>query len=104
MVKAVNIAKKSEWYVSPSTPLISSPTSPVVAVPSFSYHFLVFNASVLMWGIVRPFQQTGYERVYASQLQTVLKVLEETHEKDYQWRLELMRCLLSVPTIITTVQ
>ena len=55
-----------------------------------SYHFLVYNASVQLWRVCRPFQRPGYYRLFAKALQTIVKALEECKEKDYAWRLELM--------------
>ena len=54
------------------------------------YHFLVFNASVHLWQIIRPYQRSGYRQAIAKPLANVVKVLEEIGEKDCQWRLELM--------------
>jgi len=54
------------------------------------YHFLVFNASVHLWQIIRPYQRSGCRQAIARPLANVVKALEEIGEQDYQWRLELM--------------
>jgi len=71
IVTAVNIAKKSECY-----------------------HFLVYNASVQLWLMCRPFQRPGHCRLFAKALQSVVRALEECKEKDHAWRLELMMGLV----------
>lgn len=55
-----------------------------------SYHFLVYNASVLLWQICRPFQHQGARKLFAKPLQSVVRALEECKEQDYEWRLELL--------------
>ncbi|XP_064381874.1 cilia- and flagella-associated protein 46-like [Halichondria panicea] len=67
ILKAVATAKKSECY-----------------------YFLVYNASVLLWQICRPFQRPGSRRGYTKPLATMLKALEEIKDQDTPWRLELM--------------
>ena len=79
-----------------------------------SYHFLVYNASVLLWHICRPYQYPGVRHVFAKPLQCVVRALEECKEQDYEWRLQLLmyelacssmnlclasRCLLSISLI-----
>ena len=58
--------------------------------PVYSYHFLVYNASVQLWLMCRPFQRPGHCRLFAKALQSVVRALEECKEKDHAWRLELM--------------
>ena len=60
----------------------------------FSYHFLVFNASVHMWQIVRPYQRPGYRQIITRPLANVVKALDEVNEQDYKWRLELMMSVI----------
>ncbi|XP_063289661.1 cilia- and flagella-associated protein 46 [Pelobates fuscus] len=58
------------------------------------YYFLVYNASVLYWQMVRPFLKTGSRHLLISSLTVVLKALEEINERDADWRAELMVELL----------
>ena len=115
IVKAANIAKKYEWYgilivVSMWTRTCSyiltshdglailkighqacKHTVNLFVFLSFSsYHFLVYNASVLLWQICRPFQHQGTRRLFVKPLQSVVRALEECKERDYDWRLELL--------------
>lgn len=57
---------------------------------SFSYHFLVYNASVLFWQICRPYQQPGSRHLFSKPLQDVVRALDECKEQDYEWRLQLL--------------
>jgi hypothetical protein len=61
---------------------------------SVSYHFLVYNASVIMWKIIRPFSRPNYCHLYSNMLQHIIKALDEVKETDYQWRLSLMIILI----------
>nr|XP_058154071.1 cilia- and flagella-associated protein 46 isoform X2 [Dasypus novemcinctus] len=62
------------------------------------YHFLVFNASVLYWQMVRPFLKPGYRRHLIASLSQIVTVLNQTDEEDKEWRaelaLELLECYL----------
>lgn len=71
LVKAVNLAKKSTCY-----------------------YFLVYNASIILWRITRPFQIPGYYHLYTNTIQHVVKSLEEIKENDFSWRLKMMRLLI----------
>ena len=64
----------------------------------YSYHFLVFNASVHMWQIVRPCQRSGHRQIIARPLANVVKALDEVNEQDYKWRLELMMLVITMHT------
>ena len=55
-----------------------------------SYHFLVFNASVVLWKLVRPFQVCGSRKHLVQTLAVVSKGLEDINDKDDTWRLEIM--------------
>ena len=69
----------------------------------YSYHFLVFNASVHMWQIVRPYQRSGHRQVIAKPLANVVKALDEVNEQDYKWRLELMMLVITIIYLCTSV-
>ncbi|XP_043912815.1 cilia- and flagella-associated protein 46 [Protopterus annectens] len=62
------------------------------------YHFLVYNATVLYWKMVRPFLKPGSRYVLIPSLTRVVKALDETEEPDYEWRgqlmMELIECFL----------
>lgn len=54
------------------------------------YHFLVYNASVLYWQMVRPFLKPGYHHHLIPSLSQIVSVLNQTEEEDTEWRAELM--------------
>ncbi|XP_025774064.1 cilia- and flagella-associated protein 46 [Puma concolor] len=58
------------------------------------YHFLVYNASVLYWQMVRPFLKPGYRHHLISSLSQIVNVLNQTEEEDKEWQAELMLELL----------
>uniref|UniRef100_A0A8D0Q223 Cilia and flagella associated protein 46 n=1 Tax=Sus scrofa TaxID=9823 RepID=A0A8D0Q223_PIG len=58
------------------------------------YHFLVYNASVLYWQMVRPFLKPGYRRHLIPSLSQIVNVLNQIEEEDKDWRAELMLELL----------
>lgn len=58
------------------------------------YYFLVFNASVLYWRMVRPFLKPGYHHYVIPSLSQIVNVLNQTEEEDKEWRAELMIELL----------
>ncbi|XP_045665372.1 cilia- and flagella-associated protein 46 isoform X6 [Ursus americanus] len=58
------------------------------------YYFLVYNASVLYWQMVRPFLKPGYHHHLISSLSQIVNVLNQTEEEDKEWRAELMLELL----------
>ncbi|XP_047559332.1 cilia- and flagella-associated protein 46 isoform X1 [Lutra lutra] len=58
------------------------------------YYFLVYNASVLYWQMVRPFLKPGYHHHLLSSLSQIVSVLNQTEEEDTEWRAELMLELL----------
>ncbi|XP_037661046.1 cilia- and flagella-associated protein 46 [Choloepus didactylus] len=62
------------------------------------YHFLVYNASVLYWQMVRPFLKPGYRHHLIPSLSQIVAVLNQTDEEDKEWRaelaLELVECYL----------
>ena len=57
---------------------------------SFSYHFLVYNASVLMWQICCHFQRPGFRKVSAKCLRVVTKALDDCVHEEYAWKVELL--------------
>lgn len=54
------------------------------------YYFLVYNASVLYWQMVRPFLKPGYRHHLIPSLSQIVNVLSQTEEEDKEWRAELM--------------
>ncbi|XP_038168284.1 cilia- and flagella-associated protein 46 [Arvicola amphibius] len=58
------------------------------------YYFLVFNASVLYWNMVRPFLKPGYHQFVIPSLSQIVAVLNQTEEEDKEWQAELMMELL----------
>uniref|UniRef100_A0A8C0L678 Cilia and flagella associated protein 46 n=1 Tax=Canis lupus dingo TaxID=286419 RepID=A0A8C0L678_CANLU len=58
------------------------------------YYFLVYNASVLYWHMVRPFLKPGFHHHLISSLSQIVAVLNQTEEEDKEWRAELMLELL----------
>ncbi|XP_052029594.1 cilia- and flagella-associated protein 46 [Apodemus sylvaticus] len=58
------------------------------------YYFLVFNASVLYWRMVRPFLKPGYHHLVIPSLSQIVAVLNQTEEEDKEWQAELMIELL----------
>ncbi|KAI4077896.1 cilia and flagella associated protein 46 [Homo sapiens] len=58
------------------------------------YYFLVYNASVLYWQMVRPFLKPGYRHHLIPSLSQIINVLSQTEEEDKEWRAELMLELL----------
>ncbi|XP_029496742.2 cilia- and flagella-associated protein 46 isoform X1 [Oncorhynchus nerka] len=58
------------------------------------YHFLVFNASVLYFQMVRPLLRSGPRQHLVPTLTQVVKALEEVGEQDYSWRAQLMMHLV----------
>uniref|UniRef100_A0A8C2M7R7 CFAP46 n=1 Tax=Cricetulus griseus TaxID=10029 RepID=A0A8C2M7R7_CRIGR len=57
------------------------------------YYFLVFNASVLYWHMVRPLLKPGYHQYVIPSLSQIITVLNQT-EEDKEWQAELMMELL----------
>lgn len=61
-----------------------------VATPCvLRYHFLVYNASVLYWQMVRPFLKPGYHRHLIPSLAQMVAALNFTEDEDEDWRAEL---------------
>ncbi|XP_038599783.1 cilia- and flagella-associated protein 46 [Tachyglossus aculeatus] len=58
------------------------------------YYFLIYNASVLYWQMVRPFLKPGSRHFLIPSLSQIVAVLNEAAEKDKEWRAELMLELL----------
>lgn len=54
------------------------------------YYFLVYNASVLYWQMVRPFLKPGYYQYLIPSLSQIVSVLNQTGEEDKDWQAELM--------------
>uniref|UniRef100_UPI00398F0566 cilia- and flagella-associated protein 46 n=1 Tax=Pristiophorus japonicus TaxID=55135 RepID=UPI00398F0566 len=58
------------------------------------YHFLVYNASVLYWRMIRPFLKPGsYVHVIVS-LCEIIKALQVINDLDYEWRAQLKIALI----------
>ncbi|XP_010580307.1 PREDICTED: tetratricopeptide repeat protein 40 [Haliaeetus leucocephalus] len=58
------------------------------------YYFLIYNASVLYWQLVRPYLKPGFRYCLIPSLSQIVKVLNQTEEQDNEWRAELMINLL----------
>ncbi|KAM6306111.1 cilia- and flagella-associated protein 46 [Aegotheles albertisi] len=58
------------------------------------YYFLVYNASVLYWQLVRPYLKPGFRYCLIPSLSQIVKALNQTEEQDNEWRAELMINLL----------
>ncbi|KAM6130315.1 cilia- and flagella-associated protein 46 [Phoenicopterus ruber ruber] len=58
------------------------------------YYFLIYNASVLYWQLVRPFLKPGFRYCLIPSLSQIVKALNQTEEQDNEWRAELMINLL----------
>ncbi|KAM6390504.1 cilia- and flagella-associated protein 46 [Pluvialis apricaria] len=58
------------------------------------YYFLVYNASVLYWQLVRPYLKPGFRYWLIPSLSQIVKALSQTEEQDNEWRAELMINLL----------
>uniref|UniRef100_A0A2K6BDB7 Cilia and flagella associated protein 46 n=2 Tax=Macaca TaxID=9539 RepID=A0A2K6BDB7_MACNE len=58
------------------------------------YYFLVYNASILYWQMVRPFLEPGYRHHLIPSLSQIVNVLSQTEEEDKEWHAELMLELL----------
>lgn len=54
------------------------------------YHFLVYNASVLYWQMVRPFLKPGFRHHLIPSLSQIVHVLNQTEEEDKEWRAALL--------------
>lgn len=63
-----------------------------LTVPSWRrrYYFLVYNASVLYWQMVRPFLRPGYRHYLVPSLAQMVSALSQTEEEDKEWQAELM--------------
>ncbi|XP_032857192.2 cilia- and flagella-associated protein 46 [Tyto alba] len=58
------------------------------------YYFLIYNASVLYWQLVRPYLKPGFRYCLIPSLSQIVKALNQTEEQDSDWRAELMINLL----------
>ncbi|XP_009945470.1 PREDICTED: tetratricopeptide repeat protein 40, partial [Leptosomus discolor] len=58
------------------------------------YYFLIYNASVLYWQLVRPYLKPGFRYCLIPSLSQIVKALNQTEERDNEWRAELMINLL----------
>ncbi|XP_043568488.1 cilia- and flagella-associated protein 46 [Chiloscyllium plagiosum] len=67
------------------------------------YHFLVYNASVLYWRMVRPFIKPGFCDHVVVSLHEVIKGLQAVKDLDYEWtaelRIALVECYLDARMI-----
>ncbi|XP_075360373.1 cilia- and flagella-associated protein 46 isoform X10 [Mycteria americana] len=54
------------------------------------YYFLIYNASVLYWQLVRPYLKPGFRYCLIPSLSRIVKALNKTEEQDHEWRAELM--------------
>ncbi|XP_023786136.1 cilia- and flagella-associated protein 46 isoform X2 [Cyanistes caeruleus] len=58
------------------------------------YFFLIYNASVLYWQLVRPFLKPGYRYCLIPSLSQIITALNQIEEQDSEWQAELMINLL----------
>ena len=59
------------------------------------YGFIVYNASVQFWGIVRPMLRKGRRQHVAGAFKTVLSALDSVADRDIEWRMRLsLQCAL----------
>uniref|UniRef100_A0A8C0QJ92 Cilia and flagella associated protein 46 n=1 Tax=Chelonoidis abingdonii TaxID=106734 RepID=A0A8C0QJ92_CHEAB len=58
------------------------------------YYFLIYNASVLYWQVVRPYLKSGFRYLLIPSLSQIVTALNQAEEEDKQWRAELMIELL----------
>uniref|UniRef100_A0A8C5TUX3 Cilia and flagella associated protein 46 n=1 Tax=Malurus cyaneus samueli TaxID=2593467 RepID=A0A8C5TUX3_9PASS len=58
------------------------------------YFFLIYNASVLYWQLVRPFLKPGFRYCLIPSLSQIVTALNQIEERDNEWRAELMINLL----------
>ncbi|KAL2302670.1 hypothetical protein Nmel_010113 [Mimus melanotis] len=58
------------------------------------YFFLIYNASVLYWQLVRPFLKPGFRYCLIPSLSQIVTALNQIEEQDNEWRAELMINLL----------
>ncbi|XP_027758626.1 cilia- and flagella-associated protein 46 [Empidonax traillii] len=58
------------------------------------YYFLIYNASVLYWPLVRPFLKPGSRYRLIPSLSQIVTALNQAEEQDYEWRAKLMINLL----------
>nr|XP_009929955.1 PREDICTED: tetratricopeptide repeat protein 40 [Opisthocomus hoazin] len=58
------------------------------------YYFLIYNASVLYWQLVRSYVKPGFRRCLIPSLSQIVKALNQAEEEDNEWRAELMINLL----------
>ncbi|XP_063996010.1 cilia- and flagella-associated protein 46 [Pogoniulus pusillus] len=64
------------------------------AISDQRYYFLIYNASVLYWQLVRPYLKPGFRYCLIPSLSQIVKALNQTEEQDSEWRAELMINLL----------
>ncbi|NXX47739.1 CFA46 protein, partial [Tricholaema leucomelas] len=64
------------------------------AIQDQRYYFLIYNASVLYWQLVRPYLKPGFRYCLIPSLSRIVKALNQTEEQDTEWRAELMINLL----------
>ncbi|XP_061232754.1 cilia- and flagella-associated protein 46 [Neopsephotus bourkii] len=60
------------------------------AIHDQRYYFLIYNASVLYWKLIRPYLKPGFRYCLIPSLSQIVKVLNQTEEQDHEWRAELM--------------
>ncbi|XP_067908773.1 cilia- and flagella-associated protein 46 [Heterodontus francisci] len=58
------------------------------------YFFLVYNASVLYWRLIRPFLKPGFCIHVVTSLHEVIKGLQFIQDLDYEWRAQLKIALI----------
>ncbi|XP_072095861.1 cilia- and flagella-associated protein 46 isoform X2 [Mobula birostris] len=58
------------------------------------YDFLIYNASVIYWMVIRLFLKPGFYTHVISSLSEVIRSLEMIGDSDYEWRAQLMITLI----------
>jgi hypothetical protein len=57
------------------------------------YQFLVYNASIKTWHIIRSLMRPGWSRHLAEILEKVSNLLEEADDSDFNWRCRYLQSL-----------
>ncbi|XP_060097359.1 cilia- and flagella-associated protein 46 [Heteronotia binoei] len=58
------------------------------------YYFLIYNASIIYWRIIRPFCKPGFRHFLIPSLSRIVSALHHADEQDKDWTAELMIELL----------
>ena len=58
------------------------------------YQFIVYNASIKTWQIVRGLMRPGWSKQLAEILEKISNLLEEVDDFDFNWRCRYLNCLV----------